>query len=146
MLFGDPTGVLASLSNNRPLGLDVPEAADVLLRFNGGVSAQVHLDYWSRPTEHRVEVVCSSGMIRWDYITGSFEIWDEATEIWRNEDFPSVESRNDLFVAEARHFLEVIARRAEPVCTLQDGISAVRLCAMIEESAIRNEFAMTKGR
>jgi predicted dehydrogenase len=95
MLFGDPTAVIASLSENHPLGLEVPEAADVFLRFGGGVAAQVHLDYWTRPTEHRVEIVCTDGTIRWDYIAGSFQIWHGAGESWEAEDFPGVDHRNE---------------------------------------------------
>jgi len=145
MLFGEATGLFASLSDNRPLGLEVPEAADVFLRFTAGVGVQLHLDYWSRPTEHRVEIVCTGGTIRWDYITGDFRIWDKAREPWKAEEFPGVDGRNDLFVAEARHFLDVLAGRAEPACTLQDGIAAVRLCAMIEQSALRNELELAQG-
>jgi predicted dehydrogenase len=145
MLFGDATAVLASLSDHRPLGLDVPEAADVFLRFGHGVAAQVHLDYWSRPTQHRVDIFCTGGTIRWDYITGEFKIWSEANESWQPEEFPSVDDRNDLFVAEASHFLEVIEGGAQPACTLQDGIAAVRLCAMIERSDARKELALTQG-
>ncbi|MEY2458843.1 MAG: hypothetical protein QOG30_673 [Acidimicrobiaceae bacterium] len=135
MLFGDPVGVVASLGENGPLGLDVPECADVLLRFPDGVAAQVHLDYWTRPTAHRVEISCTDGTIHWDYITGAFRVWDASTEAWQPETFPGVDDRNDLFVAEAAHFLDVIAGNARPVCTLADGIETVRLCAEIEASA-----------
>lgn len=145
MLFGDPIGVLASLSDNGPLGLDVPEAADVLLRFEEGVAAQLHLDYWSRPATHRADISCTDGTIQWDYNTGDFKVWDKASEAWQSEDFPGVGARNDLFLSEARHFLDVIEGRAEPACTLQDGIQAVRLCAAIERSAARNEMELTQA-
>jgi predicted dehydrogenase len=138
MLFGDPTGVVASLTQDGPLGLDVAEAADVILRFRDGVTAQLHLDYWSQPAMHRVEVVCAGGTIRWDYLAGEFQLWDNATAAWNSEEYPGLSERNDLFVSEARHFLDVVSGDREPVCTLADGIEVVRLCAATEQSVLRS--------
>ena len=144
MLFGDPTGLAASLVDHGPLGLDVPEAADITLRFQEGVSAQVHLDYWSRPPTHRVEIVCSDGTIVWDHVVGELRVWDDAVAAWHAERFPGVEGRDELFLSEARHLLDVIGGRAQPACTLDDGAQAVRLCAAIERSAARTEPQLTE--
>lgn len=134
MLFGEPISVMATLREDGPLGLGVPEAADVVARFAGGVAAQVHLDYWTRPTAHRVELSCTEGSIEWNYIAGTFRVWDAGTEAWHDEVHPGLECRNELFVAEARHFLDVVDGAA-PFCTLRDGVNVVRLCAAIEASA-----------
>lgn len=145
MLFGDPVGVVASLPDDGPLGLEVPEAADVILRFPGEVGAQLHLDYWGRPTMHRVEISCADGTIQWDYVTGEFRVWGTDKEAWQPEILPGLESRNDLFLAEARHFLEVVAGRAQPACTLRDGIEVVRLCTAVEQAAARDETELVGG-
>jgi predicted dehydrogenase len=142
MLFGDPTGLAASLVDHGPLGLEVPEAADITLRFPEGVSAQVHLDYWSQPARHRVEVVCSEGTIVWDHMAGELRIWRRAGAAWQVERFPGIEDRDELFLSEARHLLEVVGGRAEPACTLDDGVRAARLCAAIERVAAHTESQM----
>ncbi len=134
MLFGNPTGVTASLVDHGPLGLDVPEAADVLLHFDR-VSAQVHLDYWAIPATHRVEIVCDNGTIVWDALLGELRIWDRTEAAWQIEQVPGIEARDELFVSETRHFLDVVDGRAEPACTLDDGVRAVRLCVAIERAA-----------
>ena len=107
-LFGDAQVVHAALTTNGPLGLDVAEAADVLLRFRSDVTAHVRLDYWSRPQAHHVEIICTEGTIAWDFMTGELRVWSTATGTWVTTELPSVESRNELFVDEARHFLEVV--------------------------------------
>lgn len=137
MLFGDPVGVSAMLTTDGHLGLDVAEAADVLLRFGGGATAQFHLDYWSQPAVHRLEVLGSRGSVEWDYIQGTFRIWDNDAGSWRSESYPGVPERNGLFQAETKHFLDVVSGRENPICTLDDGIDAVRLCVAIEQSASR---------
>ena len=145
MLFGDPVGVTARLSEKGPLGLDVAEAAEVLLRFDEAVTVQVHLDYWTRPTTHRVEITCTDGSIAWDYMSADFRVWDGDAGSWRPEPFPGVDDRNDLFVAEARHFLDVVAGRSEPRCTLADGVEVVRLCAAIERAATADDTHLPRG-
>jgi predicted dehydrogenase len=51
--------------------------------------------------------------------------------------FPAPEgfSRNDLFLAEMRHFLAVAKGEAQPVCTLQDGVRALELALAARRSA-----------
>jgi len=144
MLFGEPTDLTASLTDHGPLGLEVPEAADITLRFQEGVSAQVHLDYWSRPATHWVEVVCTHGTIVRDHMVGGLRVWDEAEAAWQSERFPGVEARDELFLSEARHFLDMISGGAHPACTLDDGAQAARLCAAIERSAARTETQLTE--
>ena len=135
MLFGDATGVAGCLVTDGVLGVDVAEVADVSLRFEGGVSAQVHLDYVSRPTRHHAEIVCDEGTIRWDYMTGQLRVAAAGDADWTTEQLGGVDVRDELFIDEARHLLDVLEDRAEPACTLDDGIKAARLCAAIDRSA-----------
>ena len=52
------------------------------------------------------------------------------------ESFPPPEGfeRNQLFVAQTRHFIETARGEKEPVCTLEDGIMALRLALAAYES------------
>jgi predicted dehydrogenase len=135
MLFGDPISLTASLTFDGPLALPVAEAADVVLRFPGALSAQVHLDYWGRPPIHRMELVCSDGTIEWDYMAGSLCVWNADGVILEVDTPPGVKERDELFVSEAQHFLRVVARQQRPACTLADGIAVVRICEAIDRSA-----------
>jgi predicted dehydrogenase len=42
--------------------------------------------------------------------------------------------RNQLFVAQTRHFIEVVRGEAEPVCRLEDGVMALSLALAAYES------------
>jgi predicted dehydrogenase len=132
--FGEPAELRASLSRLHPLGLEVAEACDVRVRFDAGVEVGVHLDYWARPRVHRFEITGSEGAIVWDFIGAQLRWWTTGDDEWRAEPTPGVDGRDALFVAEAAHFLDVVARRAAPRCTLDDGIRAVRMAAAIERS------------
>jgi predicted dehydrogenase len=138
MLFGEPVGLVATLTEQGPLGLDVAEAADITLRFDRGLTAQVHLDYWSRPAAHWLEIIGTDGTITWDHVAGRLRIWQAVKGRWRTEAVPGVDARDELFLAEARHFLDVVGHRERPACTLGDGVQVARLCAAVERSAGSN--------
>ena len=140
MLFGDPVTVFATLTRDGPLELPVPEAADVVLCFPEGLSAQVHLDFWCRPPMHQMDLICSEGSIHWDYMTGSLRVWSTNRDGCQVDAFPSVDARNELFLSEARHFLGVLSGSEESGCRLEDGIAVVRICEAIDRSAASGEL------
>jgi predicted dehydrogenase len=143
MLLGEPQSLTASLRRNGPLGLDVAESADVTLHFPNHVVAQVHLDHWGQPPVHRLEISCTDGAVHWDWLSGDYRVWNVADSAWRAETLAGADERNDLFVAEAAHFLDVVAGRAQPACTLDDGIRAVEITAAIERSDASGEVVPT---
>jgi predicted dehydrogenase len=140
MIFGDPVTLFATLRQDGPLGLSVPEAADVVLSFAEGLTAQVHLDYWCRPPMHRMDLICSRGSVHWDYLTGLLEVSDPNGEGCRSVAYPGVEGRNDLFLSEAAHFLGVIGEGEPSGCGIDDGIAVVRICDAIDRSAVSGEL------
>jgi predicted dehydrogenase len=84
---------------------------------------------------HRMELICADGKIEWDYMAGSLCVWNADGEVLEAGATPGVNERDGLFVSEARHFLEVVARQQTPACTLGDGIAVVRICEAIDRSA-----------
>ena len=54
--------------------------------------------------------------------------------------YPGVEGRNDLFLSEAAHFLDVIGEGEPSGCGIEDGIAVVRICDAIDRSAVSGEL------
>ena len=57
---------------------------------------------------------------------------------WEKYSVPEGFNRNDMFLDEMAHFLDVVNGEAEPVCTLDDGRKALKLALAAHESN-RNE-------
>jgi predicted dehydrogenase len=68
-------------------------------------------------------------------MAGSLCVWNTDGEVLEVGATPGVKERDGLFVSEARHFVEVVARQQRPACTLADGIAVVRICEAIDRSA-----------
>ena len=135
-LFGEVEAVSATLSKLSELEIDVEDNAEITLQFTEGAIGQLHLDYYQRPTRHTLEIRCAEGTIDWDNSSGTAKIYQASTDSCREFTLPEGYERNDLFLAEMRHFIEVI-QGAMPVCSLEDGAAALQI-ALIAHNSSRN--------
>ncbi|HSN94060.1 MAG TPA: Gfo/Idh/MocA family oxidoreductase [Anaerolineaceae bacterium] len=135
-LLGDVDAVSATLSKLSDLEIDVEDNAEITLQFANGAIGQLHLDYYQRPASHTLEIRCSEGTINWDNSTGTAKVYQASTDSCREFTLPEGYERNDLFLAEMRHFIEVI-KGEMPVCTLEDGAAALQI-ALIAHDSSRN--------
>ena len=69
-------------------------------------------------------------------MTAPFGSYSDQPPVPEPETFfpPDGFERNQLFVAQTRHFIEVARGEAEPVCSLEDGVAALRLALAAYES------------
>ncbi len=143
-LLGDISALWSFNGHISPLDVDVEDAAEIGLRFSGGAVGGVHLNYFQRPPVHRLEIVGTSGTLNWDNSDGvlRFQSMPAAFGTWSSEppaagmeifSPPPGFERNTLFLAQTRHFMDVVAG-AQPVCTLDDGVQAMRLALAAKQS------------
>ncbi len=127
------------------LEMDVEDVAEIGLKFSGGAIGGVHLNYVQRPPTHRLEIVGTDGTLRWDNADGILHFYKMPAAFGTfsdNPPAPIVETlappegfeRNQLFVAQMRHFVASAAGEVEPICTLADGAMALRLALAAQES------------
>ena len=140
-LFGEVEALWALAGQSSSLGLEVEDTAEIGLCFKNGGLGSLHLDYNQRPSAHHLEIVGTEGTIRWDNADGGVRCYraDSLQGEW--EIFPVTSGtgqpfeRNELFLAEMRHFLDVIHGAAQPLCSLEDGLQALRLALAARRSA-----------
>ncbi|NIM94812.1 MAG: Gfo/Idh/MocA family oxidoreductase [Anaerolineales bacterium] len=126
-LLGEVHSVSANYGITGVLDLDVEDTAEVILQFQSGAFANVHLDYITQPPKHWIELVGSKGSLRWDNADGAVHWWTESTQGWLTLTAPEGFERNHLFLEEMEHFIDVIDGAAQPICTLDDGIRALEI-------------------
>ena len=147
-LIGEVESLWSSNGHISPLEVDVEDIAEIGLRFKRGVIGGVHLNYVQRPPVHRLEIVGTEGTLRWDNADGIlyFHRMDMPFGSYSNhppapliETFspPAGFERNQLFIAQTRHFIEVVRGEAEPVCHLGDGVMALKIALAAYESQKR---------
>lgn len=143
-LLGEIDALWSFNGHISPLELDVEDVAEIGLKFKSGALGSVHLNYVQRPPVHRFEIVGTNGTLRWDNADGTLHFYKISASFGSyssNPPAPVIETfsppddfeRNHLFLDQTRHFIEVV-KGAQPVCTLDDGIQALRLALAARES------------
>ncbi len=140
---------LWAFTSNQGLGMPVEDTAEIGLRFTSGCLVSLHLDYNQRPSSHTLEITGTQGRILWDNADGAARLYKAENggapgKSYHSDDWYVTNpaegfERNWLFMDELRHFLAVMRGEAQPMCTLQDGIKALRLCLGALASAERGE-------
>lgn len=137
-LLGEVAEVWAFTGRLSQLVEDVEDNAEIGLRFAQGALASVHLDYCQRPPENYLEIVGDLGTLRWDNTSASLTLQNSdgmgESEIHAYPPPPGF-NRNQLFLAEMRHFLQVVRGEAESICDLQDGLQTLDLALAALQSA-----------
>ncbi len=136
-LFGPVAEVSAQVRTIPSLETSVPDDwADVSLRFNSGVLAQVHLDFVQKPAVHRLQVTGDAGTALWDNHAGTLH-WqapDGSTELER---VPADFERNTMFLDEMRHFLDCVRQGRDSDLPLADGMAVLDIALQAKHSAQR---------
>ena len=143
--FGEVVDVVAVMGSMGDLGLEVEDTAEISLMFEKGPLASIHLDYNQRPASHWLEIIGVQGTIRWDNSDGEVHWWSTQKNGWQTIPAPPGFERNSMFINEMRHFLNVVAGKEEPVCTLKDGIRALEIALAVKRTALENSRSLIRS-
>ncbi len=133
-LLGEVTALWAFTGKLGDLDLDVEDTAEIGLRFACGALGSVHLDYNQRPPAHWLEIAGSAGAIHWDNADGNVRLYRPASGEWQTIPAPPDFERNVLFLDQMRHFVQVAQGNAAPLCSLEDGLQALKLALAVHQS------------
>ncbi len=134
-LFGRPVEVAAKTAPLTHLELaGVEGIADVMLGFSSGLQATAHLNYAQRPAMQHLAVIGTEGSAECNLLSGELRWWTAARGDWQSFHVPEGFGRNDLFMAEFRHFREIVVQGAPPVCGLAEGVANLRIALAAMES------------
>ncbi len=138
-LLGPVNTVSGSTRMSNKLEIEVDDHADAILHHSNGALINVHLDYLQKPPSHTLELILSDGMLRWDASNAILHVHRAKQKDWQALNLATAYERNDLFRAQMKHFVEVVDGRAQPACTLDDGIAALQIALAVHESAAKGQ-------
>src|SRR5215211_352775 len=155
-LLGDVQSLWSFNGHISPLEVDVEDVAEIGLKFANGAVGGMHVNYFQRPPVHRLEIVGTQGTLRWDNADGILHFHRMPAPFGSFSDPPPVPiietfsppedfERNQLFVAQTRHFTEIVRGESEPVCRLEDGVMALRLALAAYDSQKTGQVVKLKN-
>jgi predicted dehydrogenase len=134
-LLGEVESVWAFTGKLSEMDISVEDAAEIGLRFASGVLGSAHLDYFQRPPSYRFEIIGSEGTLSWDAADNTVRLYRASAGVWETFPAPTAFERNDMFLDEMRHFLDVVQGKVQPSCTLADGERVLRLALAALQSS-----------
>jgi predicted dehydrogenase len=146
-LFEQPWKIMGRVEKISDLKIDTDDNVDVLAIYQGpgelNFRVSLHLDLYGRPHEKFIRFVGEHGTILWSADPNRIMVGFEAGQNWQEKTFSY--ERNDMFVEVAKEYLDVVAGKAEPSCTLLEGINVMHLIEMIRQSSAEDGRAMPVG-
>jgi predicted dehydrogenase len=132
-LFGDAADVLCTAGHVSELSGDTEDLAEVTIRFESGVLAQVHLDYLQRTYRRNLQVIGDTGTIVWDYPTHAVSVLapDGASDTEQAMD----EEPNEMYLEELRHFVHRLEGAESHAVDGREALRSLRLVEAAKTSA-----------
>lgn len=116
------------------LEVSADDTAKIGVRFEGGALGSLHLDYNQQPPEHEFRIIGVNGTIKWNLSDGAARIYRTEKKDWDVYPLPAGWERNVMFQEQTKHFVDVVRGKAEPSCTLGDGIRVQKIISAVYES------------
>lgn len=131
ILGGNPKEVIGRVEKISSLQINSDDNVDILATYPENLRVSLHLDLFGRPHEKSIKFVGEEGTLIWKVDT--ILIGRSMDDIWEKETFSC--DRNDMFVAVAQEFLDVIDGKMDPSCTIQDGIQVLEIVEAVRQSS-----------
>lgn len=135
-LFGLPRTILCHGGKLSHLEIDVEDTASSLMQFDGPsgrFALMLHQDYIQRPPTRRFKIVGDRGLATIDLLSNALRIYGGKGEPQPVLDLSGFQ-RNEMFLAQMRHFLDCIETGAKPEVDLFAGIQSLRLALAAKHS------------
>ena len=132
--LGKPKVVLCATGKISDLQIETEDTADIVLRFDQGIQASVHLDYLQRPAGRSYEYFGSSGTILWSLGDG-LSVYKAASGRWETISDPAGYDLNSTYVDELRHFIGCVRDREKPLIDGRRGKYVLDLVLAAKKSA-----------
>jgi len=118
------------------LELDVEDLSSIILRFDNNVIAEVHLDFFQKPTYRRCKMMGTKGTIYWDSEINKVKIFDSKKKKWKIEySLPKNYNDNYAFSDELNHFLYCLNKKKESINPVSEGAKVLQIVEAIKKSS-----------
>ena len=135
-LLGEVCEVFAMAGRCGGIDIEVEDTTDVQLLFDSGAIVHTHLDYVQRPPGHWLQIIGQRGSLQWNNSDGAVRLFTAGMSDWEEFPSPCGFERNKMFMDEMKHFLSCVREDVEPLCTLRDGLTTLRIALAAKESAL----------
>jgi len=134
-LMGEITAVSAQIGHLSDLEIDVEDTAEIILQFESGAIGSVHMDMVQRPATRMCRIVGAEGTLTWDGMTHHVRLFSAATQVWADVHPVREIPRDEMYIAELRHFLDCVTGQQTPVVSGEDGRRVLEIALAVKRAS-----------
>ena len=128
-LTGEITEVACFADTLGSLKVDVEDTAEILLKTDSNVIAEIHLDFLQRVYSRTCKIIGTQGTLLWDYSEQVVKLYSAAKQQWQT--YPVQAEPNEMYLEEMKHFLGCVNGKETP---LVDGLTAKKVLEIALEA------------
>ena len=106
--FGQVKKVFAMGGRLSELKISAEDHSSILIEFKNRVIAEVHLDYYQKPSSQYCKIIGTKGTIYWNYSDNIVKFYNSKKKKWEEKLIPKKFKRNDMYMQEMIHFLDCV--------------------------------------
>ncbi len=133
-IVGEVRRVSARLAKVSDLEIDVEDTADVMLEFESGAVANVHLDMVQRTPVRGCRIAGERGTIVWNGIANQATLHEPGGGAGIDLHPAQAIERDHSYRAQMEHFLDCVSGAARPEVSGEDGRRALEVALAAKES------------
>ena len=134
--FGKAEEVTAISGRISKLDIKAEDFSSIILKFKKNIMAEIHLDYFQRPSFRGCKIIGEKGTIVWDFEKNNVMVYDIKKKEWIMHLKLKNYDNNIMYINEIEHFLECIKQKKNTINNIQEGIKVLKITLEIKRSAL----------
>lgn len=115
--------------------IDTEDMAEILLKFETGAIAEVHLDYIQRTRGRSCYLIGDEGTIIWEQNEATVRFYSAENGYWQVYPEPFAYSINDMYIKQTEHFISCIEKGKPPMGNEKEAKRVLEVALAAKESA-----------
>ena len=132
-IFGELRWVIAHVSKQSSLDLDVEDSSKILLSFDNDLSASLNMDFFRHDTSRKCYAIGEKGTMLWDGISDEVKLFENGANAWKTI-FKSSADKNFTYSEEIKYFFSIIETKNPPKISGYDGMKVLVAIEAIKKS------------
>ena len=140
--FGNVNEVFSITGKFSDLEIDVEDLSSILLRFTNNIIAEIHLDYFQKPSIRSCKIVGTYGTLYWDSSKNNVQLYDVKKKKWVDNLKLKNYDLNDMYMDEIKYFFKCVNKEEKSINSIEEGAKILNIAIAIKKSSKLKKMVM----
>ncbi len=141
-LFGNVNEVFSITGKFSDLEIDVEDLSSILLRFKNNIIAEIHLDYFQKPSVRSCKIMGTQGTVYWDSSINNVRLYDVNKKKWIDILKLKNSDANNMYLDEIKHFFKCVNKEEKSINSIEEGAKILNIAIAIKKSSKLKKMVM----